>query len=244
MKPISPRPSILPRVSTSRQTFVFLAILPIVFACAAPSTPFASAAFAKPVVKAPATLSFNIAARVEAKGGSEKNIVRTTTGRVFLRGQQARIETKLGEQTVVMLLLKPYVYRLLPSSKAGVRYKSSTPSPELEAFFSDWPSLMNQPSKIRAALTQKGAKKTGAASIGGVVTDVYSAAKWAGQARPTKIWLRRSDSLPLRMETTAGGAKVTINWSNYRRAAPLLSSLFAVPKGYKIRDGRAPNSID
>lgn len=238
MKPILLRPSTSPRLPAPRQTFVFLAISSLAAVGLAPST-----LLAKPAAKAPATLSFDIAARVEAKGGSEKNIVRTTTGRVFLRGQQARIETRLGDQTIVMLLLKPYVYRLLPASKAGVRYKSSTPSPELEAFFSNWPSLMNQPSQIRAALLQKGAQKTGSAKLGGVATDMYSAARWAGQARPVKIWLRRSDSLPLRLESTAGGAKVTLNWSNYRRGAALSPSLFAVPKGFKIREGRAPNAM-
>ena len=242
MKPISLRSSTSPRVATPRQAFVFLAISAWLVAGLAPSTLLAKVK-AKAAAQAPATLSFNIAARVEAKGGSEKNIVRTTTGRVFLRGQQARIETKLGDQTIVMLLLKPYVYRLLPSSKAGVRYKSSTPSPELAAFFSDWPGLMNQPSRIRAALSQKGAKKTGAAKLGGVATDVYSATRWAGQARPVKIWLRRSDSLPLRLESSAAGAKVTLNWSNYQRVASLSSSLFAVPKCFKIREGRAPAAI-
>ena len=113
------------RFTTRLQVCLFLSISPVI------AFVFTNSAFA---AKAPATLSFNIAARLEAKGGDRKNIVRSTTGRVFLRGQQVRIESKIGDQSVVVLLLKPYVYRLLPSSKAGVRYKSSTPSPELEAF--------------------------------------------------------------------------------------------------------------
>lgn len=193
--------------------------------------------------KAPATLSFNVAAQVKVKSNGPNDIVQATNGRVFLRGGQARIESKVGDQSVVVLFLKPYVYRLLPASKVGVRYKSSTPSPELEAFFSDWPSLLNQPAKIRAALQKKGAKKTGTAKLSGVTTDVYTASRWDGKPRQVKLWLRRADSLPMRLESSAGGAKVTINWSNYRRGLALSPSLFAVPKGYKVREGQAPRMM-
>ena len=222
------------RFTTRWHALLFLAISPVVLSAFAPSS-FAA--------KTPATLSFNVAARVETKGSGKTNIARSTTGRVFLRGQQVRIESKVGEQNIVMLLLKPYVYRLLPSSKAGVRYKSSTPSPELEAFLADWPTLMNQPFKIRAALLKKGARKTGTAKLGSAAADVYSANRWDGQARPLKIWLRRSDSLPLRLESSASGAKVTLVWSNYQRGAALSSALFAVPKGFRIREGRAPSPM-
>jgi len=189
--------------------------------------------------KAPATLSFNVAGRVQADSGKDA-IVRSMNARVFLRGQQTRIETKVGDQSVVVLFLKPYVYRLLPSSKAGVRYKSNTPSPELQVLASNWPALMNQPSKIRAALKQKGAKKTGTAKLNGMATDVYSATRWDGKARKMKLWLRKADSLPLRMEMNSDGVKATLNWSNYKKGKTLSPSLFAVPKGYKVREGQAP----
>jgi len=191
--------------------------------------------FAKP----PATLSFNVAGRVQAGKGADA-ITRSSNARVFLRGAQTRIETKVGDQSVVVLFLKPYVYRLLPSSKNGVRYKSNTPSPELQALAANWPALMNQPSKIRATLKQKGAKKTGTAKLNGVATDVYSATRWDGKARKVKLWLRRADSLPLRMEMNSDGVKATLNWSNYKKGKTLSPSLFAVPKGYKVREGQAP----
>lgn len=190
----------------------------------------------------PATLSFNIAARVQAGSGQDA-IVRSTNGLVRLRGQQSRIETKLGEQSVVVLFLKPYVYRLLPKSKSGVRYKSSTPSPELQALGANWVSLLNQPGKIRAELQKKGAKKTGSATLNKTAVDVYSASRWDGKARKVKLWLRRSDSLPLRMESSADGVKILLNWSNYRRGQKLSPALFSVPKGYKIRESQAPRAI-
>lgn len=192
--------------------------------------------------KAPATLSFNVAVRVQADSGKDA-ITRSNNARVFLRGEQTRIETKVGQQSIVVLYLKPYVYRLLPASKAGVRYKSSTPSPELEALAANWPSLMNQPSKIRAVLKQKGAKKTGTATINGTATDIYVANRWDGKPRKIKLWLRRSDNLPVRMESNADGIKATLNWSNYRKGQTLSSLLFAVPKSYKIRESSNSGSM-
>ena len=231
MKPMRVRLSTLCHISC--RTLLSLTVLPATLIAVSTSSFGAKAA---------PTLTFNVAARIDAKGNGS-DIVQSTNGRVFLKGQQARLETKLGEQGIVVLFLKPYVYRLLPSSKAGVRYKGNTPSPELEAFFSNWPALMNQPNKIRAALQGKGAKKAGTATLNGVATDVYIANRWDGKQRPVKLWLRRSDSLPVRLESSASGAKITLNWSNYRRGTSLSPSLFAIPKGYKIRDGQPPRAM-
>jgi hypothetical protein len=182
-----------------------------------------------------ATLSFQMNTHIaQISGGAE----RATTAKVLLRGERARIETSLGGQKIVMLWLKPYVYRLLPSSKSGVRYKASTPSPELSALGANWPQLMNDPARLRASLKAHGARKVGNTKLDGVAAEIYSARKWNGKNQPMKLWLRRADALPLRLETRSGEWNIVIKWSRYVRQPKLAASLFTVPKNYHIRDGQ------
>jgi hypothetical protein len=186
------------------------------------------------------TLSFDVTARVaQISGGA----ARTTAAKVLLRGERARIESSLGGQKIVVLWQKPYVYRLLPSSKSGVRYKASTPVPELGALSVNWPQLMSHPSQIRASLEAHGARKVGSAKLDGVAAEVYAASQWNGKKQPMKLWLRRADALPLRLETRSGDWKITVNWRHYVRNPKLAASLFAVPKGYRIRDAEPPRSM-
>jgi hypothetical protein len=187
-----------------------------------------------------ATLSFDVTAHVaQVSGGA----ARTTNMRVLLRGERARIESSLGGQKIVVLWLKPYVYRLLPGSRSGVRYKASTPVPELSALSANWPHLMNNPAQIRAALRAHGAHKVGNAQLGGVATEVYAASKWDGKNQPMKIWLRRTDALPLRLESHSGDWKINVSWRNYVRHPKLAASLFTVPENYRIRDIEPPRSM-
>jgi hypothetical protein len=189
---------------------------------------------------ATSTLSFDVTAQARQRSGSA---VQATKAHVLLRGKKARIESSLGGQKIVMLWLPPYVYRLLPASKTGVRYKASTPLPEMQALAANWPQLMNNPSQIRATLRSRGARKTGTARVDGVATEVYAASRWNGQNRPVKIWLRQSDALPVKMESRAGDWSFIVNWHNYRRNPRLAAPLFAVPKGFRIRDGQPPHSM-
>lgn len=188
--------------------------------------------------KAAPALSFDVTASAVRTGS--KNTVQAMNAKVHLRGERARVETRLGSQNLVLLMAPPYVYRLLPASKAGVRYKSSTLMPEMGTLMPNWQELMAQPQQIRTTLRQKGARKTGSATLGGIRVDVYSAQKWEGKPRQVRLWLRQSDALPLRMETIANGTTLTVNWKNYRRGHTLPTSLFAVPKTYQIRDGQSP----
>ena len=187
------------------------------------------------------TLSFDLAASATRPGS--QSTPRAADARVHLSGERARIETQLGAQDLLVLLQPPYVYRLLPDSKSGVRYKASTPMPELGFFAANWQELMREPRKIRALLQHNGARKTGNATLNNTKTEVYSASKWNGHARKMKLWIRQSDGLPMRLETDEAGMKITLNWKNYRRGHALAPSLFAVPKDYRIRDGRPPRNL-
>jgi hypothetical protein len=200
---------------------------------------FLTACSAHTPATAEATLTFRVNARLtQIAGGAD----RTTTAKVLLRGERTRIESSLGGQRIVVLWLKPYVYRLLPSSKSGVRYKASTPAPEFSALSANWPQLMNDPARLRALLKARGAQKVGETKLEGVAAEVYTARKWNGKNQPVKIWLRRADALPLRLETRSDGWKIVMNWSHYVRHPKLSASLFAVPKQYHIREGEPPRA--
>jgi hypothetical protein len=194
-----------------------------VFACAAQA--------------APPTLSFDLVA--SAKRNGSKSAAQVVNARFYIRGERVRVESQLAGQKLVVLLARPYVYRLLPASKTGVRYKSNSVVPEFNALGAHWSDLLQQPQTLRAQLKKQGAKKIGTSTLNGARVDVYSADKWNGQSRKIKLWLRQSDALPLRAQTNADDAQVTVNWKNYRRGQALAPSLFAVPKNYRIRDGQA-----
>ena len=186
---------------------------------------------------APQTLSFDMTA--SAKRDGAKTAAKVMNARFYIRGERVRVESQLANQKMVVLLAQPYVYRLLPASKTGVRYKSNSVVPEFDALGAHWSDLLQQPQKLRSQLQKQGAKKIGTSTLNGAKVDVYSTTKWKGQSRKIKMWLRQSDALPLRAQTSEGGAQITVNWKNYRRGATLAASLFAVPKNYRIRDGQA-----
>jgi hypothetical protein len=185
----------------------------------------------------PPTLSFDLVAAARRNGS--KSAAQVMKARFHIRGERVRVESELAGQPLVVLLARPYVYRLLPNSKTGVRYKSNSVVPEFNALGAHWKDLLQQPQKLRAQLKKQGAKKIGVSTLNGVKVDVYSASHWNGQPRKIKLWLRQSDALPLRAQTETSGAQITMNWKNYRRGHALSSSLFTVPKDYRIRDGQA-----
>jgi hypothetical protein len=183
------------------------------------------------------TLSFDLAASARRNGS--KNAAQVMNARFYVRGERMRVESELAGQSLVVLLARPYVYRLLPGSKTGVRYKSNSVVPEFNALGAHWSDLLQQPQKLRAQLKKQGAKKIGTSTLHGAKVDVYSVSRWNGQPRKMKLWLRQSDALPLRAQTETSGAQIIVNWKNYRRGHMLSPSLFVVPKNYRIRDGQA-----
>ena len=186
------------------------------------------------------SLSFNITARFSSvqRAGAQRDM----KARVYLRGQTVRVETKVASQQTVLLLVPPYGYRLLPETKTGVRYKTNSLFPEIERFAFSWKDMLASPRQIRHLAGTRGAKKIGTAMLGGTQTDIYTASRWNGRPLKIKFWLRQSDALPVRMESTEDGIKAIVLWTDYRRDG-VASSLMAVPKNYRIRDGRPPRTL-
>ncbi|PQV64772.1 hypothetical protein B1R32_10339 [Abditibacterium utsteinense] len=179
-----------------------------------------------------ATLSFDVTARVGASG-QYAGPQQTVQAHVLLRGNAARIESSSGGTSSVVLFSPPYIYRLLPQSKAGVRWKVDPKKPSHFADF-DPQQLLRDPSKIKVALLRGGAKKIGVATLAGVPVDIYQAQNFGRRGQTAKVWLRRGDSLPLRLEAAGGQIKIVASWRNYARPQ-LPASLFSAPPGFRVR---------
>lgn len=203
------------------------------------------AAVATSVGAAPVSnLTFNINARVAATGGNAGIGGQTLQARVLLHGNRTRVETSYAGQQSVTLVAPPYLYRLLPASKAGVRWKiDGSRKQNFGGMGLDPQELVRNPGAIRALLMQNGAKRVAASTLGGTAVDVYTINKTNDKLSSAKAYLRKSDGLPLRLEAEGTGLKVTAVWSNYARPKDFAGSLFRAPQGYKIREAKSAPPI-
>ena len=184
-------------------------------------------------------LTFNINAKVAATGASGAP-TQKFDARVLLHGNRTRIESKLGGQDTVTLIAPPYIYRLLPASKAGVRWKmDARRAGGFAGLGVDPQQLIRNPASIRALLTKVGAKRTGAGQVGGAAVEIYQISAPKGPFSSAKAWLRKSDALPLRLDASGQGLQISALWSNYARPKDLPAALFQAPKGYRIRDAKS-----
>ena len=208
----------------------------------------ASSFFASHAQAAPASnaLQFDVAARIVVLKNSKPDTdlpPQTIAANVAIKGQNARVETESRSKPVVFLVSPSTLTKLLPSQKAGVKWKIDTrawTSPTTKGATSSTrltvQTLMSDPSAIRASLIQNGARKTGSARLNGTLVDIYSATKFGGRSQKLTAWLRRSDALPLRVQTLSPTLSSTLSWTNYRRSN-LGDSFFRAPAGYSIRNG-------
>ncbi len=184
-------------------------------------------------------LTFAMTARLSYKDAEGKTPAQTLNARAMLAGQKARLETNLGGKPMVILYKAPYVYRLLPTSKVGQRYKAST-LPQLADLLPGVNSLTPDPKAVRAALIKGGAVKTMSAKYQGVPVDVYESKRFRNRPDTLKALLRSSDSLPVRVQLDSKNFGAVVSWRNYQRPATLADSLFEVPNGYRVRTVEKP----
>jgi hypothetical protein len=177
------------------------------------------------------TLAFNVTARVASTGTGS---AQTFSSRVQSKGNRIRIETTLGDRPIVFLATPPYLYKLIPSSKAGVRWENV----KWNNSRFDLQTLLRNPAAIREMLKKQGAKAIATQTVNGTLTDVLTAKNVMGQGTDVKAWLRRSDALPLRLESRSKGLSSVVSWTNYRRDIMLPDALFKVPVGYNVREAQ------
>jgi len=186
----------------------------------------------------PLTLSFSVATRYTYKeGADDTGSEQKINAKVHVRGNNARVETTVGGRPLIVLYASPYVYRLLPSSKTGIRYQMGK-APGAGGMPANLTpqALLSNPASIRSTLKEQGAKKTGSEKLNGTKVDVYSAKDFRSKGQTAKAWLRQSDALPLRLEMTSSRLQMVASWSDYKRGHTLATSLFSVPSDYRVRD--------
>ncbi|HEX8237276.1 MAG TPA: hypothetical protein VF600_15055 [Abditibacteriaceae bacterium] len=192
---------------------------------------------ATPAGSANSTLSFRVTARFAAReaGRNTAQPQQVLAARVFLKGQRARIETRMSDRPIVFLLAAPYAFKLLPQAKAGVRWRVNRNAAQGMGGL-NLQSLLRNPASLRGTLQRASARKVGSVMLNGTPSDVWTARNLGGQSGTTKVWLRRSDGLPLRLEAISRTLATTFSWSDYRRNRPLSDALFRSPAGYSVRD--------
>lgn len=184
-------------------------------------------------------LSFKVTARVGYSVPGESPLPpQTIQAKVLIRGPQARVETTLGGQPRVILYSPPYLYQLLPTSKAGVRWKA--PARPARDNGMDYQALLRDPGQIRAAVQRAGAHKLASLKLAGIPVDTYEVDNFRGEkGQKLTVWLRATDALPLRLIIKGSNTLVAASWSEYSRPRNVSSAQFAPPAGYKIRDSQS-----
>ncbi|BCM90272.1 hypothetical protein IAD21_02123 [Abditibacteriota bacterium] len=183
-------------------------------------------------------LGFDVTTRISASGQNQLT-PQTIQAHIVVSGSKARIETRGASSRAVVLYTPPFVYRLLPAEKAGVKWKMSGARGNAFGGF-DPQQLLRNPSKMRAALLQFGAKRTGTTVLNGVPVEIFDVARPGQRFSKVRAWMRLSDSLPVRLEATSGGLKVVASWSKYTKLSNVSGSQFAPPKGFAIRESQNP----
>ena len=182
-------------------------------------------------------LTFDVTARLGYQiQGESQTPDQTVQVKVFLQSDKARIEATLAGEPSVILYSPPYVYRLLPSAQAGLRW-TVQPRP---AGTPDFQALLRDPKNLRAMLTHLGGKEVGTGTMDGSPVDIYEVQNFHAPGTTLRAWLRVSDALPVHAETTGGSFRFAASWKNYRRSAVLPAPLFVPPPSYHVREVSGP----
>lgn len=191
--------------------------------------------------RAVSSLSFNVSTRFmfkDARNGSSAG-QQAINARVQAQGSKARIETIVSDRPLVVIYTPPFLYRLLPGAKSGVRYQLA-PGASVGSLSNngvvaglDLQKVLRNPGTLRALLLRAGAKKTGVKTMNNVPLDVYSTRNFGGKPQALTAYLRR-DGLPVRLYTSSKRFSLSASWNNYSRSA-LPASLFSVPANYRVR---------
>jgi hypothetical protein len=185
----------------------------------------------------PGALSFRVQAQFSYRGNGEDAMPGDALdAKIVAQGQRARVETKVGERPLVVLISPPHLYKLLPRSKTGTRYPltKAGKNPGLSSL--DPQPWLRSPSTIRATLKNQGAKRIGTSKMNGQAVEVWSASKFMGQTGQVKAILRLSDALPVRVEIKSPQLTATVNWRDYQKIKALPALRFQPPAGYRIRE--------
>ena len=184
-------------------------------------------------------LSFDVSASLGYQvNGAAQTPSQNFQVKVYLLGGKTRIEATLVGEPSVILYSPPYVYRLLPSAKAGLRW-TIAPQPAGARDVPDFQALIRDPKNLRAALVHLGGKQVGTGVLDGSPVEIYEIENFHLTGTTLRVWLRSADALPLMAKTTGGSFRFAATWKNYRRTA-LPAPWFAPPPDYHVREVSGP----
>jgi outer membrane lipoprotein-sorting protein len=170
----------------------------------------------------------------------------TMTSKVWVTESQARADLKhpLGGDMMV-LLTDGAVYQLSPKDKQGIKGKLP---PEIKPGQDNFDRFIRSLA-FNGSEVVKSAKKVGTGTVAGFPCDIYRQSETKqGSTRSIQVWMPQKMNprfaLKAIIETSVKkpgvSMKETLNvtLSNVKVNAPIPASVFAVPKGYKITEGK------
>jgi hypothetical protein len=143
-----------------------------------------------------------------------------TPGKVYVKGNKARHEIKMGGQTSIQILRpdKSVLWVILPQQKA----------------YMEMPLTQEDQQKILLNLTEKQKakmKKVGTETVGNYDCDKYETTmSHQGKATKLSVCIAPELGAPIRMETEDGSFTTELKDI---KTGPLEDSLFEPPQGYK-----------
>lgn len=161
-------------------------------------------------------------------------------------GSTAKLPTNNG--VAIMNLKKKVGYLINDAAKIALKADTSQAAqlnPGMSQTYTD-PKTFTDPVKLKAEIKKQGGKVVGKEKLLGYNCTVWSIApKKPVKVMPNsphqkvkvKLWLADKISVPLKVETYLNNKKATVfQVKNIKLNVPIKSSLFEVPKGYKVSD--------
>ena len=143
----------------------------------------------------------------------------TLQSTVYIKDEQARIESQTQDGPVVMIKNAKGAYTYMPEEGVALLVKTPDRSQQPVAHFADYQDY----------LKQLGARRLRAETVNTYPCDVYQF-KDGGQL--TTAWVWKDKHLPVKIQT----GDAVIELSNIRVNPPLADSLFQLPAGVQLMD--------
>lgn len=184
---------------------------PTATVAAAPS-PVSGVSISDLAARARGLTQYSVDLKVTAAG-------QTVTGKSYVKTDKMRQETTTaGVKTVTLIdMTKKTGYFIMVAQNTATKLDFSQVA------------TSEQPAEEVAALPSD-ARFVGTETIDGKSASVY---QYTSAAEAVKIWIWTERGLPLKVETTSGGAQAVIEFTNYD-FGPLADSLFELPPGVQV----------
>jgi len=151
---------------------------------------------------------------------------KTMTSKVWIKGNNMRIEQTVGGQQMITLIKEGAMYSYYPSQKMAMKMDASAKAGQ---------EKQENPKDTVEYLKSIEAKPLGQESIEGKLCDVYQIT-YPQTGTKGKIWVWKEKNFPLKSVMTVGGETLTTEYRNVQMGISIPDSYFELPPGTQIMD--------